>query len=338
MNFIRPVILSACVAALAIVNVHAQQPASAPAKPRVVITADPELDDNDTLIRAMLYTTDWDVQGLVYQASGVHWKGDGKGTTQYRPGREYTRYKVCPEGCTSWRWPDKDKELFIDEIVDAYAKSYPNLRIHNPNYPDPAKLKSKIRWGNVDFEGDFSKDTDGSNLIKSLLLDKEPGPLYVTAQGGQSTIARALKSIYDQYHSTPGWATIRDKVSHKLVIIPFGDQDSTYASYIKPNWPDVTEWNLAMINYGYGIRSGLSPENQLYVSGAWTRANILDRGPLGALYRVWGDGKQLSRPIPPTTLDLAASVKRSCAKWDTVCLRPPRRRTPSSVRVTHPPI
>ena len=93
-----------------------------------------------------------------------------------------------------------------------------------------------------------------------LLLDNKPGPLYVTAQGGQNTIARALKSIYEQYSKTPQWESVRDKVSAKLVIIPFGDQDGTYAKYIKPNWPEATEWDLNMINYGYGIRGGLAPE------------------------------------------------------------------------------
>ena len=290
MKSIRLLIFALCVATLAASSVSAQQPNSAPTKPRIVITADPELDDNNTIIRAMLYTTDFDVEGLVYQESTFHWKGDGKGTTQYRPQWGAGRVKSCPDGCTSWRWPYPEHEAFIDHIVDAYAKVYPNLKVHDPNYPDPAKLKSKIKWGNVDFEGDFSKDTDGSNLIKSLLLDDKPGPLYVTAQGGQSTIARALRSIYVEYHDKPQWAAIRDKVSHKLVIIPFGDQDGTYASYIKPNWPDVDEWSLAMVTYGYGIRSTLSAENQVYISGAWTRANVLNQGPLGALYRVWQDG------------------------------------------------
>lgn len=263
----------------------------AAAKPRVVITADPELDDNNTLIRALLYSTDFKIEGLVYVSSGVHWKGDGKGTTQYIPGREYTRMGLCP--CTSWRWAPEER--FIDDIVDAYGKSYANLKVHNPNYPPPAELKSKIKWGNVEFDGDYAKDTEGSNLIKSLLLDNQPGPLYVTAQGGQSTIARALKSIHDQFAGTSQWETIRDSVSKKLVIVPFGDQDGTYAKYIKPNWPEVTEWQLAMINFGYGVRNGLGPEGQVYVSSAWTRENISSRGALGALYRVWGDGKQMAK-------------------------------------------
>src|SRR6185312_12132492 len=65
--------------------------------------------------------------------------------------------------------------------------------------------------------------------------------------------------------------------------------------YIKPNWPEVTEWQLSMINFGYGIRGGLAPENQVYISAPWTKENVLDRGPLGAMYRVWGDGKQMAK-------------------------------------------
>src|SRR6185437_7966792 len=158
------------------------QPSAKPPKPRIVITADPELDDNNTLIRAILYSTDFQIEGLVYASSGVHWKGDGKGTTQYIQGREYSRMGLCP--CTSWRWPAEGPDArFIDTIVDAYAKVYPNLKVHDPTYPAPALLKSRIKWGNVEFDGDYSKDTDGSNLIESLLLDNQPGPLYVTAQG-----------------------------------------------------------------------------------------------------------------------------------------------------------
>jgi hypothetical protein len=300
----------------------AQQGRNTPPKPRVVITADPELDDNNTLVRAILYSSDVRIEGLVYASSGVHWKGDGKGTTQYIPGREYTRLGLCP--CTSWRWSPDDR--FIDDIVDAYAKVYANLKVHNRDYPDPAVLKSKIKWGNVDFDGDYSHDTDGSNLIRSLLLDDQPGQLYVTAQGGQSTIARALKSIYDQYSSTPQWEKVRDKVSLKLVIIPFGDQDGTYARYIRPNWPEVTEWQLAMINYGYGIRNGLAAENQVYLSAPWTKENILSRGPLGALYRVWGDGKQMAKGDRTDYFGLSGSTADQLREMGYMVWTPPQEK------------
>ncbi|HKW18894.1 MAG TPA: nucleoside hydrolase-like domain-containing protein [Terriglobales bacterium] len=273
-----------------VIAVSAQQQKESTPKPRVVITADPELDDNNTLIRAILYSSDFKIEGLVYVSSQFHWTGDGKGTTQYIPGREYSRMGLCP--CISWRWaPD---ERFIDNIVDAYAKAYPNLKVHDPDYPPPATLKSKIKWGNIELDGDFSKDTDGSNLIKSLLLDDQPGPLYVTAQGGESTIARALKSIYDEYAKTPQWNAIREKVSTKLIIIPSGDQDGTGAGYIRPNWPEVKEWQFeGGPNFGYGAQIRIAPEDKVYVSAAWTEENVLSRGPLGALYRVWGDGKQM---------------------------------------------
>jgi hypothetical protein len=258
------------------------------ARPRVVITADPELDDNNTIIRAILYSSDVKLEGLVYAGSQFHWRGDGEGTTQYIAGREYTRLGLCP--CSSWRF--EPSEHFIDNIVDAYAKAYPNLKVHDPDYPSPEKLKSKIKWGNVDFDGDFSKDTDGSNLIKSLLLDDEPGPLYVTAQGGESTIARALKSIHDKYAKTPQWEAVQDKVSRKLIIIPSGDQDDTDASYIRPNWPGVKEYHFMGINFGYGAQDRAAPNDKIYFSPEWTKRNISSRGPLGDLYRVWGDGKQ----------------------------------------------
>src|SRR6516164_8832718 len=100
-------------------NTNAQSP-NKEIRPRIVITCDPELDDNNSLIRFLLYSSDVDVEGLIYASSGFHWRGDGKGTKWYVPGREYARFGLdtCP--CTSWRWA-KD-ELFIDNAVDAYAK------------------------------------------------------------------------------------------------------------------------------------------------------------------------------------------------------------------------
>ena len=57
-----------------------------PAKPRVIVTCDPELDDHNSLIRYLLYSADYDTEGLIYASSQVHWKGDGKGTPQMREG------------------------------------------------------------------------------------------------------------------------------------------------------------------------------------------------------------------------------------------------------------
>lgn len=262
------------------------------ARPRIVVTADPELDDNNSLIRFLLYSSDMQIEGLIYASSGYHWKGDGKGTKWFVPGREYARFGLdtCP--CTSWRWA-KD-ERFIDDAVDAYSKVYPNLKVHNADYPAPAELKSMIRYGNIEFDGDISKNSAGSDLIRSLMLDDKPGPLFITAWGGQSTIARALKSIQEQYEYTTEWESIKKKISQKVVLLPSGDQDDTYAKYIKPDWPDIEYRQFsAGPNYSYGAQLGAKPEDSVYLTASWMKENVSDRGPLGALYRVWGDGKQM---------------------------------------------
>ncbi len=261
-------------------------------RPRIIVTCDPELDDNNSLIRFLLYSSDVQVEGLIYASSGFHWKGDGRGTKWFVPGREYTRFGLdtCP--CTSWRWA-KD-EHFIHTAVDAYAKVYANLKIHNPNYPSPDELKSKIRFGNIEFDGDISKNSPGSDLIKSLILDDKPSPLFITAWGGQSTIARALKSIQEQYENTNEWDAIKKKISRKVVLLPSGDQDDTYATYIKPNWTDIEYRQFSGgPNYGYGAQLGAKGEDSVYLTAAWMKENISSRGALGALYRVWGDGKQM---------------------------------------------
>src|SRR6266487_4464717 len=262
---------------------------SAQEKPRVVVTTDPELDDANSLIRYLLYSTDFRTAGLIYASSGFHWKGDGTGKKLSVPNREYSRWglNLCP--CASWRWaPD---EHYIDIAVATYAQVYPNLRVHNPNYPTPAELQSTIRWGNVEFDGDISKDTPGSGLIKALLLDDEPGPVYLLAWGGQSTIARALKSIQLQYSATPEWPSVYQKVSRKAILSPSGDQDDTYATYIHPNWPDIRSLPAGVggVPLGYEAQAMVSAEDSVYYSSDWTRENISSRGAFGALYRVQGD-------------------------------------------------
>src|SRR5262245_12571810 len=153
------------------------QPSSAllPVRPRTIVTADPELDDSNSLVRFLLYTTDVQTEGLIYASSRFPWKGDGKGTTMHRPGREYSR--LGPQ--TSWRW--KPGERFIDDAVDIYSRVYDNLKVHDAKYPTPASLRSRIREGNVTFEGDISSDTPGSDLIKQVLLDDQGGPVYLLA-------------------------------------------------------------------------------------------------------------------------------------------------------------
>jgi hypothetical protein len=281
------------VAALCLVLAASATSAQRPATPRVVVTTDPELDDSNSLIRFLLYSTDFRVEGLVYASSQFHWKGDGTGKKWFVAGREYTRFglNLCP--CESWRWATGER--FIDDALDVYERVYPNLRVHRADYPSPAALRSKIRWGNIEFDGDISKDSAGSNLIRDLLIDGNPEPIYLLAWGGASTIARAFKSIQARYETTAEWPAVRARVSRKAILSLSGDQDDTFAIYIRPNWPDVRTLSAGAgaVGVGYGAFTRASPENAPYFSVDWTRANVSSRGPLGAHYRVWGDGKQM---------------------------------------------
>src|SRR5687767_11106947 len=116
----------------------ALQSAATASKPRVVVTTDPELDDANSLLRYLLYSADFETEGLVYASSGVHWKGDGA-TLVTKPPPEAARRNLNPCPCRSWRWAEGER--FIDDAVEAYAKAYPNLKAHDAGYPSPAELK-----------------------------------------------------------------------------------------------------------------------------------------------------------------------------------------------------
>lgn len=81
---------------------------------------------------------------------------------------------------TDLRWPGT---TWMEELIDNYAQVYENLFKHDSTYPSPDYLNSIIRVGNIDFEGEMEKDTEGSNHIKNILLDDKEGSVYVQAWG-----------------------------------------------------------------------------------------------------------------------------------------------------------
>ncbi len=280
------------------------------AKPRTVVTTDMEQDDLASLIRFLLYTNEVDTEGLVYTSGRFHWAGDGKGTEFFLPGREYT----TPQ--TSWRWTGT--RTIQDQVLKAYARVYPNLRRQDPAYPTPSELLSKVKVGNIEFENSMDRDSDGSNLIKRLLLDRDPQTVYLQAWGGTNTIARALKSIEDQYSGSSQWTQIKDKVSRKAVILASGFQDLTYDQYIAPNWPQLRVENLqaGYATWGYNCNFGGVgnirglPADRQYFKGAWIKANI-EIGPYGSLYRSWLDGQSM----PGDQLDIFGDPEKAKTGW-----------------------
>ena len=258
-------------------------------RPRTVITTDGEVDDYDSFLRLLLYANDLDIRAIVYSASQWHWEGDGKGTPLL-PENRWTGPRVGISGPEfdapkeSHRWIGRS---WVPDLIDAYAQCYGNLVKHDPAYPSPEYLHSIVKVGNTRVEGDMSAPTEGSDYIKDLLLDDEPGPLFLQIWGGTNTVARALLSIAEQYQGTADWEAVYRKVSDKAVLYIIQDQDGTYRNYVQPSWPEIrTFYNRMQFNgFAYLWRMVTPEPLQKVLRGDWFREQIVqDKGPLGAKY------------------------------------------------------
>jgi hypothetical protein len=257
--------------------------------PRTIVTTDGEIDDVDTFIRMLLYSNEYQLEGLVYSSSMWHYKGDGKGT-KFTSEMEMTRTMYGAK--TDLRWPGVN---WIQNLLKAYAQVHPNLILHDKNYPAPAYLNSLVKVGNIDFEGEMEQVTEGSEWIKMKLLDTDPEPIYLQAWGGTNTIARALKSIEEQFAGKPGWDKLKDKVSKKAIIYTVMDQDATYKKYIGEHWPQIRVFYNAhqFASFAYPWKRMMPKATQPYFEGTYMGPKIIqNHGPLLQMYYSYGDGQK----------------------------------------------
>jgi hypothetical protein len=257
--------------------------------PRTIVTTDGEIDDVDTFIRMLLYSNEYQVEGLVYSSSMWHYKGDGKGT-KFTSEMEMTRTMYGPK--TDLRWPGVN---WIQDLLKAYAQVHPNLILHDKNYPAPAYLSSLVKVGNIDFEGEMEQVTEGSEWIKMKLLDNDPEPIYLQAWGGTNTIARALKSIEEQFAGEKNWPSIKDKISKKAIIYTVMDQDATLKNYIAGHWPQIRVFYNAhqFGSFAYPWKRIMPKATQPYFEGAYMGPKIIqNHGPLLKMYYSYGDGQK----------------------------------------------
>lgn len=258
-------------------------------KPRTIVTTDGEIDDVDSFIRMLLYANEFQLEGLIYSSSMWHYKGDGKGTL-FTSEMEMT--KTLYGAKTDLRWPGVE---WMNPLLDAYAEVYPKLSQHAEGFPTADHLRSLVKVGNIDFEGEMAMDTEGSDFIKAKLLDENQEPLYLQVWGGTNTIARALKSIEDQYKGTPEWESVYKKVVDKAILYAILDQDATYRNYIAPNWPDLRIfYNASQFwCFAYPWKRAV-PESQHYLfEGKFMGGEIINNhGPLLKQYYSYGDGQK----------------------------------------------
>ena len=225
-------------------------------KQRVLVLSDIEADPDDTqsLIRFLLYSNQWDVEGLIATTS-IHQK-----------------IRVAPES--------------ILKVLDAYKKVQPNLLLHEKGYPSYDQLKSVVKHGLAVYgmEGvGKEKDSEGSDWIIKVLEKNDDRPLWISVWGGPNTLAQALLKIKNTKSSTEA-----EKLYRKLRVYTISDQDDS-GPWIRNNFPGIFYVVTPGYNYTYATWLGISfpmpGSNTEVTSNDWLAKNIQQgHGPLGAAY------------------------------------------------------
>ncbi len=245
-------------------------------KTRVIVNTDGEVDDQNTLIRFLLYSDEFDVEGIVktssqYHAEDHNWAGD------------------------NWTTP----------YLNAYAQVYPNLLKHDTSYPTPDYLKSVTKLGNVKTVDDTSGETPGSQLIVNVLLDTTDNrPIWIISWGGENTIARALETIEETHPEKMAY------VANKIRFYFIWEQDGTFQSYIRPHWE--RPYNIKtiisdqFITFGYWWTDWNMPTDMAqYFESTWMKNNLIDSSnPLLSLYHTNSDGSFMGEGDSPSFIYL----------------------------------
>ena len=248
---------------------------NAPHRVRTIITTDGEVDDQCSLVRYMVYSNMFELEGLVSSSSKFHYVTK-KGETFY--GKD-----------SNQRW------------IDAYSKVYPNLSKHAEGFPTPEYLTSINVEGNIYVPGEMVDDTPGARLIEKCIMDEREDPLLIQVWGGTNTLARALKSIEQKYRMTPEWPDIYKKVCKKVQVWIDLDQDNTVNDYILHTWPGIR----IVMSYSqffavaYGWRMTTPDSLKRYYESAFMEKYIANKSnPLSEIYYNCLSGMMAPNPMP----------------------------------------
>jgi len=231
-------------------------------KTRVLVLTDmgADPDDEQSLVRLLLYANQIDIEGVVATTSCWHQNG------------------IRPD--------------FIHTILNAYEKVQPNLLLHEPGYPKADALRAVVKHGIPKYgmtgvgEG---MDAEGSDWIIKLLEKDDARPLWISVWGGANTLAQALHKI-DRTKS-PDEAK---RLIAKLRVYTISDQDDSGA-WMRRKFPGL--FYIVTPGDDYGQATWIAINNvydgidNTSISNPWLAKHIQqDHGPLGAAYPdvAWG--------------------------------------------------
>lgn len=223
--------------------------APASAKPRIIVTTDGEADDRASMVRFLLSSNEFDVEGIINSSSQFHWVG-GEGWNAFHP--------------AEW----------VEEYIGYYRKVYPNLLLHDKGFPSPDSLLSKWKVENVDGVGNYDERTDGARFMADVLLaDGDPRPLWIRAWGGCNTLASALKIIQEDHPDK------MPEVAARMRLFLIWEQDEAYQRYIRPNWEHFNIPTIISDQFGcmaYIWNKVLPSQVRPYFGKEWMTEHIID--------------------------------------------------------------
>jgi hypothetical protein len=229
-------------------------------RPRLAVLTDigGDPDDQQSLVRLMVYANEFDLELLIASASGT--RGELK------------------EAVTR---PD-----LIRQIVDAYGLVRPNLQRHAAGWPTADSLREKIFSGNPRRGRDHigaGHDTAGSRGLLARIDAGTPArPLNISIWGGQTDLAQALWHVKHE-RGAAGLAAC----AARFRVYDINDQDGI-ADWMRAEFPGLN-YLLATRPEGRDKREGtyrgmyLTGDESL-TSREWIERHVLHSGPLGALY------------------------------------------------------
>ncbi len=238
---------------------------AASAKLRLVVLTDisNEPDDEESLVRLLVYSNEYDIEGLV--ATTSTWLKNGP------------------------------REDLIRRDLAAYSAVRPNLLKHAAGFPEAAQLDRVTKTGQPKYGMAAvgpDQGTGGSRQIIAALDNPDPRPIWVAIWGGANTLAQALSDL----RATRPEPDVKAMVA-KLRIYSISDQDDA-GPWLRKEFPNlfyiVSPSNADSKEYWRATWTGISGDRN-YKNGPMHQFNLVDNpwleehviknhGPLGALY------------------------------------------------------